>query len=135
MSQFDASKIKEMTNTLVAYDLMRKDEEMRVLKFKHITYIAIAVVLLIGGTISVDAMTDNSISNAVKDVLKIKVNNEDYNAKCTKTTEGNMKCKIDSNILEGGEATFEVSSDALENVEVNADKNNFELIINSEITE
>ena len=136
MSQIDASKIKEKTNNLITYELMRRNEEMKKSKLKHITYIFIAVLVLAGGTFSVDAMTDNSISNAVKDALKIKVNNEDYNAKCDKTSDGMMKCILDESVLgNSGEAILEISEEYIGDIEVeaNATDDEVSISINSNI--
>lgn len=131
MAKFDASNIKEKTNYLVAYDLMKRSEEMKTIKLKHFTYVFIAVLVLVGGTFTVDAMTDNSISNAVKDVFKIRVNDKDYNAKCDKTIEGNMKCRVDSEITGDADVSFEINKDYLDKIDVTADKNNIEFNINA----
>ena len=118
MAKFDTSKIKNKTNNLVAYDLMKRSEEMKTIKLKHFTYVFIAVLVLAGGTFTVDAMTDNSISNAVKDVLKIKVNDKDYNAKCDKTSDGNMKCSVGAEITGTGDYSFEINKDYLDKVDI-----------------
>ena len=117
MAKFDASNIKEKTNYLVAYDLMKGRDELKRIKIKHFTYIFIAVLVLAGGTFSVDAMTDNSISNTIKEALKINVNKKDYNAKCDKTENGNMKCTIGSEVTGSSDLSLEIDKDDLDKLD------------------
>lgn len=117
MAKFDASNIKEKTNYLVAYDLMKGRDELKRIKIKHFTYIFIAVLVLVGGTFSVDAMTDNSISNTIKEALKINVNKKDYNATCDKTENGNMKCTIGSEVTGSSDFALEIDKDDLDKLD------------------
>ncbi len=117
MAKFDASNIKEKTNYLVAYDLMKGRDELKRIKIKHFTYIFIAVLVLAGGTFSVDAMTDNMVSNTIKEALKINVNKKDYNAKCDKTENGNMKCTIGSEVTGSSDLSLEIDKDDLDKLD------------------
>ena len=117
MAKFDASNIKEKTNYLVAYDLMKGRDELKRIKIKHFTYIFIAVLVLAGGTFSVDAMTDNMVSNTIKEALKINVNKKDYNAKCDKTENGNMKCTIGSEVTGSSDLSLEIDKDNLDKLD------------------
>lgn len=121
MAKFDTSKIKDMTNNLVAYDLMKGREEMKKIKFKHFTYAFVSVLVLVIGTFSVNALTDNSISNAVKDALKVKINDKEYNAKCDKTANGNMKCEIGADVTGNGDVSFEIDKDYIDKIDVTGD--------------
>lgn len=121
MAKFDTSKIKDMTNNLVAYDLMKGRDEMKKIKFKHFTYAFVSILVLVIGTFSVDALTDNSISNAVKDALKVKINDKEYNAKCDKTANGNMKCEIGADVTRNGDVSFEIDKDYIDKIDVTAD--------------
>lgn len=117
MAKFDASNIKEKTNYLVAYDLMKRSEEMKTIKLKHFTYVFIAVLVLVGGTFTVDAMTDNMVSNTIKEALKINVNKKDYNATCDKTENGNMKCTIGSEVTGSSDLSLEIDKDNLDKLD------------------
>lgn len=117
MAKFDASNIKEKTNYLVAYDLMKGRDELKRIKIKHFTYIFIAVLVLAGGTFSVDAMTDNSISNTIKEALKINVNKKDYNATCDKMDNGNVKCNLGSEVTGGRDFALEIDKENLDKLD------------------
>lgn len=117
MAKFDASNIKEKTNYLVAYDLMKGRDELKRIKIKQFTYIFIAVLVLAGGTFSVDAMTDNSISNTIKEALKINVNKKDYNATCDKMDNGNVKCNLGSEVTGSSDFALEIDKDDLDKLD------------------
>lgn len=119
MSHIDASKIKKMTNNLVAYQVYERNEKMKKNKLKHFTYAFLAVVFLSAGTVSVDAMTDNAISNAIKDVLKVRVNDKDYNTKCQPGENGKMVCTLDESVLGDHSVEFEVDENDLYDIEYN----------------
>lgn len=128
----DTSNIKKRTNNLIAYDLMKGSEEMKKIKLKYFAYIMVGISVLVGGTFTVDAVTDNSISKIVKDVFNIKVNNQDYNAKCVKMADGNLKCSVDSKDLGGNDFSFEVNKDYLDKINITAANDNIEFSIDAE---
>lgn len=121
MAKFDTSKIKDMTNNLVAYDLMKGRYEMKKIKFKHFTYVFVSILVLVIGTFSVDALTDNSISEKIKDAFKVKINDKEYNAKCDKTANGNMKCEIGADVTGNGDVSFEIDKDYIDKIDVTGD--------------
>ncbi|MDE5539279.1 MAG: hypothetical protein K2J20_02190 [Bacilli bacterium] len=134
MSKIDTGKIKEITNDLIGYELYKRKEIMKKNKLKHLGYAAIAVVVLAGGVVSVDALTDNSISNTIKNTLSVKVNDKDYNAKCTKNEKGVLVCNLDSEVLgEGNEATFEISEEYIDGVSVDASDGDLSISIDKVI--
>lgn len=49
------------------------------------------------GTLTVDAMTNNAISNTVKDIFSINFNvdGEEKNASCIKQDDGTFTCTVD----------------------------------------
>lgn len=104
MSRLDIDKIVEMTNNKIGYDLFKKEERMRKYKMKKVFCIFMGVFILLIGTISVDALTDNSIGKAIDNFVNVTVNGKDNNANCTKNADGTLSCKI-----EGSESTFEIT--------------------------
>ena len=75
--KIDTLNIKKMTKEKIAYDQFKKEGEEMKKKMHFLTFVILAVVLLAGGTISADALTDGAVSNAAKEavasILKIKV--------------------------------------------------------------
>lgn len=116
MNEIDTKKIKKMTNNLIAYDNYEKERKMKKKKIKQITFTFLALFVVIGGTITVDAATDNAISNLVKDALTVKVNGQDKNANCEKLSNGNYKCTIDKEVTgNDSEVIVEYNKDLLKN--------------------
>lgn len=123
MDRIDTNKIKEMTNLKVSYDIFIREEDLRKHKMKKIVFGFTFCFLVIAGTISLDALTDNSISNGIKDFFKIKVNGEDYNAKCDRTENGTYKCNINDKLEDGQEILFEVDENNTGNLSVDVKDN------------
>jgi len=114
MNEIDTEKIKKMTNNLIAYNNYEKEQKMKNKKLKNTLYTFLGLCIIIGGTITIDAATNNKISNLVKEVLTIKINGEEKNANCEKLTNGNYKCTLDKNITgTDGELTLEYNKDLL----------------------
>ena len=111
MSNMDVERIKKMTNILVACDKFEKERIMRRKKVKKSLVVFLAVFILVGGSVSVDALTDNKISDTIKDVLNVRVNGEDKNAKCEKLNNGNVKCTLDDGIIDNGGLIFEYNAE------------------------
>lgn len=133
MNKIDTNKIKEMTNLKISYDIFMREEDLRKYKMKKIMFSFAFCFLAIVGTVSLDALTDNSISNGIKDFFKIKVNGEDYNANCEKTENGTYKCDIKDQLKDGTEVIFEVSDDNINNVNANITDDEINLEINKVI--
>ena len=60
------------------------------------------------GTLTVDAMTNNAISNTVKDIFSINFNvdGEEKNASCIKLDDGTFTCTVD-----GENGSFDIMTD------------------------
>lgn len=130
---FDASKIKEQTNNLIAYELYERSENLKKHKLKTMSFIILSIMLLIVGTFTVNAMTDNAITNTIKDAFKINVNDKDYNAKCEKLSNGNLKCSLGEEVLEKGtETSFEINKDYVDKIDASLKDNILEFSIKSE---
>lgn len=134
MKEIDTKNIIKKTKALVAYQNFEKEEQMKKIKIKHFTYALIAMSVLLGGTFTVDAMTDNSISNAIKNVFPIKVNDQEQNAKCEKTSNGKIKCVLDKEVLGTSEEySFETDEENLNNMKAEVKDNEFTIIIDKVI--
>lgn len=114
----DTNKIKKITNNLIACENYEKERKMKNKKLKNTAFIFLALFIVIGGTISVDAATDNKISNAIKDMITVKVNGQDKNAKCEKLSNGNIKCSLDKEVINGNETTFEYNTNLMDPPEI-----------------
>lgn len=115
MSKIDTDKIIDLTNQKIAYSIYRKEEGVKMKKIKTCMSIFLIGLFLVGGTIGVDAMTDNSISEAIKDMLTIEVDNKDYNAKCVKSEKGEITCNVEANEANGSTTTFTFKEDSIDN--------------------
>ena len=98
MSRLDTTRIKELTNDRISYDIFLKEEEKKMKKIKKIGVITIICALFIIGTITVDAETGGAISTPIKNIIKIKTEGEDKNATCTKKEDGSLNCRIDESV-------------------------------------
>lgn len=114
MKKIDVNKIVALTNQKIAYSIYMREEKMKMKKIKIVMSVFLIGIFLIGGTIGVDAMTDNSISKAIKEILTVKINNKDYNAKCVEE-EGKIICNVESKEKDGSTSTFIFKDDSLEN--------------------
>lgn len=96
--------IKAKTNQKIAFANFERNEEMKKIKLKHISIIAISFIVFTTGILGVNAATDNSIGDAiektVKDILKVKVNDKDYNANCTLGDNGMYVCTVNTDDIE-----------------------------------
>lgn len=107
MFSIDTTRIKEITNNRISYDLFLKEEEKKVKKIKKIGVITSICALFIIGAITVDAKTDGAISTPIKNAIKIKTDGEGKNATCTKLDDGSLNCKIDQSVT-GSDTEVEV---------------------------
>lgn len=117
--KIDTDKIKKLTNQKIGYDNYEKEIQMKKNRLKNICCIfALLVVFSVGGY-TVDAMSGNTISNNIKDLLNIKVDGKDYNANCKKQ-DGNIKCTLDESVLgEGSSAEVNVAEEYADKVDIN----------------
>ena len=94
MSKTNINKILEMTNDKIGYANFEREETMKKAKMKKVLYGFMGVCVLTIGTVSVNALTDNSITKAIDNLSKVKVNGEDYNATCKEKGDGSISCKV-----------------------------------------
>lgn len=63
--------LNNVRNRIVVSNL-ESEEKMKINKRKQVlSIVAVAVIMLTGGFFTVDAATDNSLSNAIKDTIKV----------------------------------------------------------------
>ncbi|MCX4365524.1 MAG: hypothetical protein OSJ70_07110 [Bacilli bacterium] len=94
MSNININKITEMTNIKIGYEHFEREDEMKKNKFNKAIYGLMGVCILTIGTVSVNALTDNSIGKAIDNLVKVKVNGKDYNSTCTERSDGSIYCKV-----------------------------------------
>lgn len=127
MKEIDTQHIKRLTNQKIAFANYEREELNKMKKLKTTILTMGIVALLAGGTITVDALTDNSISNSVGNAIgevlnsiNVKVNGKDYNSSCEKQTDGTYKCTIGKEFLgDDAEIVVEKQSDITTDIEVN----------------
>lgn len=98
MNKIDTERIKIMTNQVIGYENFKKEKAMKKMKMKKAIYVFLGAVTLCVGTLSVDALTNNAISNTVKDIFSINVD-IDGNKKissCIKNEDGTITCTVDN---------------------------------------
>lgn len=94
MSKTNINKILEMTNDKIGYANFEREETMKKKQMRKVLYGFMGVCVLTIGTVSVNALTDNSIGKAIENFSKIKVNGETYNSTCTEKDDGSISCKV-----------------------------------------
>ena len=118
MDKVDTERIKKMTNLKISYDIYEREESLRKVKMKKIMFSVAFCFLTVAGAISVDAFTDNAVSNGIKEFFKVKVNGKDYNAKCDMTENGKYKCSIDKELTGEIGVSFELEDGDFDNTEI-----------------
>ena len=136
MEKIDTEKIKEITNLKVGLTNYESEEFNRMKKLKVLSLTLLAGAILVGGTFTVDAMTDNAISTAVKDavsdVLKVKVNGQDYNSHCEKLDDGTLKCTVDKEVVGNNietEVSVEINDEYIDSVQNGDSESGFNVIV------
>lgn len=78
---------------------------MKRMKMRKVAYVFLGAITLSMGTLTVDAMTNNAISNTVKDIFSINFNvdGEEKNASCIKQEDGTFSCTV-----EGENGSFDI---------------------------
>ena len=109
MREIDTERIKNMTSQMIGYENYKKEKVMKRMKMRKVAYVFLGAITLCMGTLTVDAMTNNAISNTVKDIFSINFNvdGEEKNASCIKNENGIITCTI-----EGDETTFDIKTSA-----------------------
>ena len=107
MKVIDTERIKNMTSQMIGYDNYKKEKVMKKMKMRKVAYVFLGAVTLCMGTLTVDAMTNNAISNTVKDIfsLNFNVDGEEKNASCIKQDDGTFTCTVD-----GENESFDIMS-------------------------
>lgn len=97
MKQMDTERIKNMTSQMIGYENFKRKKMMRKMKMRKVAYVFLGAITLCLGTLTVDAMTNNAISNTVKDIFSINFNvdGEEKNASCIKQEDGSFSCTVD----------------------------------------
>lgn len=96
MSKPNNNKILNMTNNKIGYANFEREEIMKKKKIRKVLYVFMGVSILSISTLSVNALTDNSIGKAIDNLtnVKVKVNGENYNSTCTENADGSIHCKV-----------------------------------------
>lgn len=132
MNKIDTKRILEKTNQMIGYEKSEREEKIMEKKLKKMSYAFIATITLLGGTFTINAMTNNSIVEGIKGLFTIKVNGTENNAKCEKTQEGTLKCQIDGNTNEEEkEITVEIDENLINNAKIT--NNNDKTTMTSEV--
>ena len=112
MNKIDTQKIKDITNQLIGYENFKMEEKMKKNKLRNIAFIFIVIILLGISTMTVNALTNNAVDEAIKKIIPFKVinkNDEDIkNATCTELDNGNISCTIEED-SENGNKQFEIN--------------------------
>ena len=97
MKGIDTERIKNMTNQMIGYENYKKEKVMKRMKMRKVAYIFLGAITLCMGTLTVDALTNNAISNTVKDMFLIRTNidGKENNASCIKQDDGTFTCTVD----------------------------------------
>ena len=97
MKEIDTERIKNMTSQMIGYENFKKEKVMKRMKMRKVAYVFLGAVTLCMGTLTVDAMTNNAISNTVKDIFSINfdVDGDEKNASCIKQDDGTFTCTVD----------------------------------------
>lgn len=107
MTKFDIERIKQLTNEKIVLTNIEREEIMRHKKMKICVLSLIGIAIIVGGALAADALTDSSISNAIKEniITKLKINGKDYdyNSKCQKLEDGTIKCTLGKEVTEDSE--------------------------------
>ncbi len=108
MSKIDTEHIKNMTNQIIGFENYKEEKKLKKNNIKKITFVFLGAITLCMGTLTVDALTNNAISNTVKDIFKINfsVDGENKNASCIKNEDGTFSCTVD-----GENNSFDITTD------------------------
>ena len=112
MKEIDTERIKNMTNQMIGYENYKKEKVMKRKKMRKVTYVFLGAITLCMGTLTVDALTNNAISNTVKDMFKIRMNidGKENNASCIKQDDGTFTCTVD-----GENSSFDIATSKNDN--------------------
>ncbi len=111
MNKIDTERIKSITNQMIGYENFKKEKIMIKNKIKKVTYVFLGTITLSMGTLTVDALTNNAISDTIKNIFSIKmhIDGQEQNASCFKKENGIITCTTNNQITESKEnTTFDI---------------------------
>lgn len=140
MFKIDTTNIKEMTKQKIAYSYYEREENMRKNKIRNLAIIAFIFSFFIGGTITVNALTDNKIADTVKEtfkeVLKVKSDGKEYDANCHKEDNGSITCTLPEELTgKDAESVINIFDGNIENLDVEYNKKDGEETVSITINE
>ncbi len=98
MPNIDTDKIKNMTNKKIGYELFKREEKIRMKKFKKVLVFVSIGTFFMMGTLTANAATGGELIDEIKDIITIKVNKDEKNSNCQKKDDGSFVCKIDKSV-------------------------------------
>lgn len=96
MNKIDTERIKSMTNELIGYENYKREKKMKREKIRNITFVMVGAITLSLGTLTVDALSNNAISNKIKEVfsMNVNINGQEEKSSCVKNEDGTITCTI-----------------------------------------
>ena len=127
MNKIDTSNIKKLTKEKISYIIYEREEQMKKNKIARFAVIIAIFSIFIGGTFTVNALTDNKIvdtvAEKVKDALKVKSNGKEYDASCIKESDGSITCTIPEELTgKDAESVINFVDGNINNVDVEYNK-------------
>lgn len=97
MNKIDTDRIKNMTSQMIGYENFKKEKVMKKMRIRKFIYVFLGAITLCIGTLTVDAMTNNAISDTIKNIFSINfdIDGEERNANCIKQDDGTFMCTVD----------------------------------------
>lgn len=135
MSKIDTSNIKRLTKEKISYTIYEREEKMKKQKLIRFAIVIAIFSVFIGGTFTVNALTDNKIvdtvTEKVKDVLKVKLNGKEYDASCKKESDGSITCTLPEELTgKDTESVINFADGNMDNIDVEYKEENNEVEMN-----
>ena len=135
MSKIDTSNIKRLTKEKISYTVYEREEKMKKQKLIRFAIVIAIFSVFIGGTFTVNALTDNKIvdtvTEKVKDVLKVKSNGKEYDASCKKESDGSITCTLPEELTgKDTESVINFADGNMDNIDVEYKEENNEVEMN-----
>lgn len=135
MSKIDTSNIKRLTKEKISYTIYEREEKMKKQKLIRFAIVIAIFSVFIGGTFTVNALTDNKIVDTVtekaKDVLKVKSNGKEYDASCKKESDGSITCTLPEELTgKDTESVINFADGNMDNIDVEYKEENNEVEMN-----
>lgn len=135
MSKIDTSNIKRLTKEKISYTIYEREEKMKKQKLIRFAIVIAIFSVFIGGAFTVNALTDNKIvdtvTEKVKDVLKVKSNGKEYDASCKKESDGSITCTLPEELTgKDTESVINFADGNMDNIDVEYKEENNEVEMN-----